>query len=259
MNRIDKALQEGHQKILNIYFTAGYPELESSLPVMQLLQANGAGMIEIGLPFSDPLADGPVIQESSRVALENGMNTSLLFEQLKNMRQTVDLPVVLMGYLNPVIQFGMERFLQKAAEAGIDGLILPDMPAETYAEHYQKLFLKYGIHAIFLVSPQTSDGRMHYLDSLSKGFLYAVSSSSTTGRTSSFNEEHLQYFARLVNLQLHNPVMIGFGISDKEAVETVFSYASGAIIGSAFIRHLDKQKKDYGIPQFMNQFKLNQV
>ena len=255
MNRIDKALQEGHKKILNIYFTAGYPELESSLPVLQLLQENGAGMIEIGLPFSDPLADGPVIQESSRIALENGMKTRLLFEQLKNMRQTVHLPVVLMGYLNPVLQFGMDRFLQKAAETGIDGLILPDMPAEIYAARYQNLFDKYGIHAIFLISPQTSDDRLHYLDSLSRGFLYAVSSSSTTGRTSSFSEEHLQYFDRLSHCQLRNPIMIGFGISDKEAVETVFAYVSGAIIGSAFIRSLDNNKKDYGIPQFMNQFK----
>lgn len=255
MNRIDKALKEGQAKILNIYFTAGYPEINATLPIMQHLQEHGAGMIEIGLPFSDPLADGLVIQESSRIALQNGMTTKLLFEQLKNMRQSIHIPVVLMGYLNPVLQFGMEAFLQKAAEIGIDGLILPDMPPEIYENRYQQLFRQYGIHAIFLISPQTSDHRMHYLDRMSSGFLYAVSSSSTTGKTTAFSEEHLHYFRRIANSKLRTPIMIGFGISDKVAVETVFQYASGAIIGSAFIRSLNHQKKDFGISQFMNQFK----
>lgn len=255
MNRIDKALKKEQAKILNIYFTAGYPAINATLPIMQHLQEHGAGMIEIGLPFSDPLADGPVIQESSRIALQNGMTTKLLFEQLKNMRQSIRIPVVLMGYLNPVLQFGMEAFLHKAAEIGIDGLILPDMPPEIYENRYQQLFSQYGIHAIFLISPQTSENRMHYLDRLSSGFLYAVSSSSTTGKTAAFSAEHLHYFERLRSGQLQTPLMIGFGISDKTAVETVFQYASGAIIGSAFIRSLDQQKNDFGISLFMNQFK----
>lgn len=253
MNRIDQLLQNKKSRIVNIYFTAGYPNLDSTIPIIRLLEKNGAGLIEIGMPFSDPLADGPVIQESSRIALENGMTTELLFEQLQNLRTLTEIPVVLMGYLNPVLQYGIEKFLIRMESCGIDGLILPDLPPEVYETQYKSLFEKYNVFPIFLVTPQTKPDRLIYLDSLSKGFLYAVSSSSTTGGKAGFDENHIAYFERLASEKLKNPRMIGFGISNNESLETVFRYASGAIIGSAFIKNLNKNTEDFGIPEFMNQ------
>ncbi|PKP52514.1 MAG: tryptophan synthase subunit alpha [Bacteroidetes bacterium HGW-Bacteroidetes-1] len=253
MNRIDLLLKEANNKVVNIYLTAGYPTFESIVPIIQLLEQNGATMIEVGIPFSDPLADGPVIQHSSKIALENGMTTELLFHQLKEVRKISQIPLVLMGYLNPVIQFGVENFLKNASECEVDGLILPDLPPEIFEKDYQHLFEKYNIYPIFLVTPQTSEERLHKLDSLSKGFVYAVSSSSTTGKNTGFTDEHLQYFKRLASAGLKNPLMIGFGISTHQSLQTVFDFASGAIIGSAFIKSLDQKKTDFGIPAFMNQ------
>lgn len=252
MKRLDQLLMNKNSRVVNIYFTAGYPSLDSTMSIISLLEKHGAGLIEVGMPFSDPLADGPVIQESSRIALENGMNTDLLFEQLKSLRTVSQIPVVLMGYLNPVLQYGMEKFLSMASSCGIDGLILPDLPPEVYESQYISLFEKHEIYPIFLITPQTKQERIHYLDSLSKGFLYAVSSSSTTGGKSGFNKDHLAYFERLASTDLKNPLMIGFGISNNESLETVFRYASGAIVGSAFIKNLNEKTEDFGIPAFMN-------
>ncbi len=252
MKRLDQLLLNKNSRVVNIYFTAGYPSLDSTRSIISLLEKHGAGLIEVGMPFSDPLADGPVIQESSRIALENGMNTDLLFEQLKSLRTVSQIPVVLMGYLNPVLQYGMEKFLSMASACGIDGLILPDLPPEVYESQYISLFEKHEIYPIFLITPQTKQERILNLDSLSKGFLYAVSSSSTTGGKSGFNKDHLAYFERLASTNLKNPLMIGFGISDNESLETVFRYASGAIVGSAFIKNLNEKTEDFGIPAFMN-------
>lgn len=225
--------------ILNIYCTAGYPQLNSTLEVMKALQENGADIIELGIPYSDPLADGPVIQQSSAVALANGMTIARLFEQLKDFRKEIHVPVILMGYMNPVLQYGFEKFCADAAAAGIDGLILPDLPEYEFESEYGPIIKKHGLDFIFLVTPETSEERVRKLDGLSSGFLYAVSSSSTTGsdKKTGGTKEYLQ---KLRNLGLTNPVLVGFGISDKNSFEAVCSQAAGAIIGSAYIRSLGK-------------------
>lgn len=238
MNRIDKLFANKQQGILNIYCTAGFPGPDDTLRVMTALQTAGADMIELGMPFSDPLADGPVIQDSSTRALKNGMSLKKLFEQLKDFRKSIHLPVILMGYLNPVMQFGVEAFLQKCAETGVDGLILPDLPMAEYDREYKPLFEKYGLHLIFLVTPETSDARLREIDAHSKGFVYAVSSSSTTGKDKDMKGQ-LAYFERLKAMQLKNPVLIGFGIKDKATFDTACAYSHGAIIGTAFIKAIE--------------------
>ena len=237
MNRINKKLEED-KKLLSIYFTAGYPNINDTVSIIENLEKNGVDMIEIGLPFSDPLADGPTIQESSTAALKNGMTTELLFKQLKDIRNTVNIPLIIMGYFNPMFQYGMEAFCKKCQELGIDGLIIPDLPVDVYHAEYQAIFEKYGLINVFLITPQTSDDRIHYIDSISSGFIYMVSSASTTGTQSGFGEEQMAYFERIAKMNLKNPQVIGFGISNHETFTQATKYAKGAIIGSAFVKHV---------------------
>ena len=238
MNRLREIFQKKKKSILNVYCTAGYPHLESTLEVMKALQDNGADIIELGMPYSDPLADGPVIQHSSSIALANGMTIKKLFEQLKNFRTEMSLPVVLMGYMNPVLQYGFEKFCADAASVGIDGLILPDLPEYEFETEYGPIIRKYNLDFIFLVTPETSEERVRKLDSLGSGFLYAVSSSSTTGgeKSKAVSEE---YLLRLKSMELKNQVLVGFGIKDKSGFDAVCRITDGAIIGSAFIKALE--------------------
>ena len=239
MNRIQAKLQED-KKLLSIYFTAGYPSLNDTITTIKNLESNGVDLVEIGLPFSDPLADGPTIQASSTQALHNGMTSTVLFDQLKDIRETVTIPLVLMGYFNPMLQYGVEEFCKKCQEVGIDGFIIPDLPVEVYQEEYQAIFERYGLLNIFLITPQTSEKRIRYMDSISKGFIYTVSSASTTGSKSGFGKNQTDYFKRIADLELDNPQIIGFGISDHETFSQATQYAKGAIIGSAFIKHVTK-------------------
>lgn len=255
-NRIDQLFAE-KKNLLNVYFTAGFPQLDSTLPILQALQQAGADLIEIGMPYSDPLADGPVIQASNMQALHNGMKIKVLFDQLRQVRQQgIHLPLILMGYLNPVLQYGLERFLADCAACGIDGVILPDMPFAEYEEEYQPLFERYAIHPIFLITPQTSEARVLDIDRLSKGFIYVVSTDSTTGTKSGTAEGQEIYFERIARMPLRNPRLIGFGISDHASFAKACQYAQGAIIGSAFIRLL-AQSKDLrtDIHQFVQKIK----
>ena len=237
MNRINTKLQEDN-KLLSIYFTAGYPALNDTVQIIQDLEKNGVDMIEIGLPFSDPLADGPTIQASSTKALQNGMTTAILFEQLKDIRKTVSIPLIIMGYFNPMMQYGVEDFCKKCQEIGIDGLIIPDLPVDVYHEEYQATFEKYGLINVFLITPQTSDARIRFIDDISNGFIYMVSSASVTGSQSGFGNTQEDYFNRIATMQLKNPQIIGFGISNAQTFTQATKNAKGAIIGSAFIKHL---------------------
>lgn len=246
MSRLQHTFQQSGKKILNVYCTAGYPKLDSTLEVMKSLQQNGANIIELGMPYSDPLADGPVIQHSGSVALENGMTIAKLFEQLKDFRQSsplgdgggITVPVILMGYMNPVLQYGFEKFCADAAAVGIDGLILPDLPEYEFETEYGAIIKKYNLDFIFLVTPETTEERIKKLDSLSTGFLYAVSSSSTTGsENKSANPQ--EYLLKLKSLQLKNPILVGFGIKDKASFDAVCQLADGGIIGSAYIKALE--------------------
>lgn len=240
MSRISPLfIKKKNQKILNIYFTAGYPALDDTLKILQTLQECGADMVEIGMPFSDPLADGPVIQASSQQAIKNGMTLKLLLEQLKACRQTVNIPIILMGYLNPVIQYGFEKFLADCRQVGIDGLILPDLPLTEYEESYKSLFEQYDIDCILLVTPETSAERLKKIDQLCSGFIYAVSSSSTTGSDKNWNAQEA-YFKKLQDSHLKNPVLTGFGVKDKTSFEAAVKYTDGAIIGTAFIKAVQK-------------------
>jgi tryptophan synthase alpha chain len=238
MSRIQGLFQGKHKNVLNVYITAGYPKLQDTLTIMQALEANGADLIELGMPYSDPLADGPVIQHSSSIALANGMTIATLFEQLKDMRQSVSVPVILMGYMNPVLQYGFEKFCADAAAVGVDGLILPDLPEYEFETEYGAIIKNYGLDFIFLVTPETSEERIKKLDSLSSGFLYAVSSSSTTGGDKDFSPVQ-SYLQRLQSYGLKNPVLVGFGVKDKTSFEAASAHSNGAIIGSAFIKALD--------------------
>ncbi|MEO9510778.1 MAG: tryptophan synthase subunit alpha [Flavobacteriaceae bacterium] len=239
MNRINQKLKED-QKLLSIYFTAGYPNLNDTSRIIQDLEKYGVDMIEIGLPFSDPLADGPTIQASSTIALNNGMHTELLFEQLKDIRKTVSIPLIIMGYFNPVFQYGVEAFCKKCQEIGIDGLILPDLPLDVYQEQYDAIFKKYGLINVFLITPQTSEARILEIDASSDGFIYMVSSASTTGAKKGFGEETEAYFNRIKSMNLQNPQIVGFGISNSDTFKQATRKTKGAIIGSAFIKHLTK-------------------
>jgi tryptophan synthase alpha chain len=238
MSRIDEMFTKKKQNILNVYFTAGFPDLNSTLPIMQSLEHAGADMIELGMPYSDPLADGPVIQSSSSVALANGMTIRRLFEQLKNFRKEIHLPVLLMGYMNPILQYGFENFCRDAQATGVDGLILPDLPMFEFEKEYGSIVRKYNLDFVFLVTPETEEVRVRKLDRLSRGFLYAVSSSSTTGKNAALEVQE-KYFKNLQAMQLNNPVLIGFGIRDKSSFTKACSYASGAIIGTAFIKIIE--------------------
>ncbi len=238
MSRLKNIFQNKSQRVLNVYCTAGFPNLDSTLNVINALQNNGADIIELGMPYSDPLADGAVIQASSSKALANGMSIETLFNQLKDFRKEITLPVVLMGYMNPVLQYGFEKFCEDAALAGVDGLILPDLPEYEFETEYGAIIKKYGLDFIFLVTPETSEERVRKLDSLTSGFLYAVSSSATTGSNTNFDAVE-KYLQRLQSYQLKNPVLVGFGIKDKQTFEAASKYANGAIIGSAYIKALE--------------------
>lgn len=261
MSRIQALFNRKKDHVLNIYCTAGYPQLDSTLTVMQALQAHGAHLIELGMPYSDPLADGPVIQASSSIALANGMTIHTLFEQLKGMRSSqgasnggpaIEVPVILMGYMNPVLQYGFEKFCADAAAAGVDGLILPDLPEYEFETLYGAIIKKHGLDFIFLVTPETSEARIRRLDTLSTGFLYAVSSSSTTGKDKDMGDVSA-YLQRLQDMQLKNPVLVGFGIKDKASFEAACAHAQGAIIGTAFIKALEGQADINGtVQQFLN-------
>lgn len=249
MNRLTERLSaEG--KILSIYATAGFPQLKDTLQVLKELENAGVDLIEIGMPFSDPLADGPTIQESSTKALMNGMTTELLFDQLKEVRNHLSIPLILMGYFNPVLQFGVEKFLKKAAEIGIDGVILPDLPLEVYEREYKDLFEAYGLSMIFLITPQTPERRIRQIEQASTSFIYMVSTSSTTGAQEGFNQESMEYFKRIEAMNLQVPTVVGFGISNASSYHQATSHSKGAIIGSAFIKALSKEGIE-GIPAFV--------
>jgi tryptophan synthase alpha chain len=242
MNRIDKLFAEKKKNILSVYFTAGYPKLNDTLEVIQALEKNGADLLEIGVPFSDPMADGPVIQASGTQALHNGMSVKTLFEQLSNVRQSVSIPLVMMGYLNPIIQFGFENYCREAVRCGIDGFIIPDLPFAEYMETYKPIADEYGIHIIMLITPETSEERIRMIDQHTSGFIYMVSSASVTGAKDRFSDESLAYFRRVNAMHLQNPRLIGFGISNKETFNAACREASGAIIGSKFISLLGSEK-----------------
>lgn len=255
MNRLQQLFQHKKKDILSIYYTAGYPNLNDTLKIAEILESNGADFLEIGFPYSDPVADGPVIQGSSKQALDNGMNLKLLFKQLKELRKTVSIPVLLMGYVNPVLQFGVENFCKACKEVGVDGCIIPDLPMYEYEELYQQCFEENGVSNIFLVTPQTSVERIRKIDDLSNSFIYLLSSSAITGKNLDVSASAKAYFARIQEMKLKNPLMIGFGISDKKTFETANEYASGAIIGSAFVKCLNNHDLPSDINNFMRKFK----
>jgi tryptophan synthase alpha chain len=253
MSRLNNLFQQKNSRILNVYCTAGYPTLQSTVNIMRSLQENGADLIELGMPYSDPLADGPVIQASSAKALQNGMTISTLFDQLKDFRKDITVPVILMGYLNPLLQYGFDRFCARAAEAGIDGIIIPDIPMYEFEMEYSSIIKKYGLDFIFLVTPETSEERIKKLDQLSTGFLYAVSSSSITGSDKDFSPVET-YLQKLNEMKLKNPVLVGFGIKDKSTFDAACKYANGAIIGSAYIKALEANENvNVATKEFLNE------
>lgn len=241
MNRIDQLFQEKEKNILSVYFTAGYPQLNDTVKVMQALEKQGVDMLEIGVPFSDPMADGPVIQASGAQALHNGMSVKTLFSQLADVRQSVSIPLVLMGYLNPIIRFGFENYCREAVRCGIDGLIIPDLPFAEYLESYKLIAEEHGLHMIMLITPETSEERIRLIDAHTSGFIYMVSSASVTGAKKTFSDTNLAYFRRVNAMQLKNPRLIGFGISNWETFRAACREASGAIIGSKFISLLGSE------------------
>jgi tryptophan synthase alpha chain len=239
MNRFQRLFQSKQTPVCSVYFTAGYPHIDNTTEIIRALSSAGADMIEIGIPFSDPMADGPVIQKSSQQALRNGMTLSLLFEQLQNIRAVTDIPLVLMGYLNPVMQFGFEAFCARAAQAGIDGVILPDLPLQEYLDEFRTLTRKYALENILLVTPETAEERIRMIDELSDSFIYLVSTAATTGTRDAFGMETINYFRRIHEMKLRNPLLAGFGISNKKTFEAATRHTRGAIIGSAFIQCLE--------------------
>ena len=255
-NKIEQLFADQKERILSVYFSAGYPALQDTGRIMEYLQDAGADIIEVGIPYSDPIADGPTIQQSNSKALENGISLKLIFEQLAASRQKINTPVIMMGYINPVLQFGIERFCQKCSEVGISGLILPDLPMQEYLDEYKPIFEKHGLLNIFLITPQTSDERIMEIDRNSRGFIYMVSSASTTGAKVGISDQQEDYFQRVKNIKLSNPTLIGFGISNQETFDRACKYASGAIIGSAFINTIANSsnlKED--ISKFINSVK----
>lgn len=239
MNRIKQLFQQKTKNILSIYFTAGFPKLQDTVPTLEILQKNGVDLVEIGIPFSDPMADGVVIQQSGQTALKNGMSIRELFSQLTDVRKSVDIPLVMMGYLNPIMQFGFEEFCQECQRVGVDGMIIPDLPMSDYLAEYKSIAAKYGLEFIFLITPETSEERIREIDGNTNGFIYMVSSAAVTGTQSSF-EKQTAYFNRINSMNLKNPRLIGFGVSNKATKDMVFKYSSGAIIGSAFIKAINE-------------------
>lgn len=257
MNRLEH-LFSTKKNILNIYTTAGFPKLNDTIEVVKELATSGVDMVEIGMPFSDPLADGPTIQHSSEVAIQNGMTLDLIFEQIKEIRTTVDIPIMLMGYLNQVVKYGAEEFLSKAKEVGVDGLILPDLPLDIYTNEYKTLFEKHQLKMSFLITPQTSDKRIKLIAKESTAFLYVVSSFAITGSKSDIEGSQIDYFNHINTLQLNTPKLIGFGISNAETFSKACDYANGAIIGSAFIKALKSTSNlSESIRHFIKNIKTN--
>ena len=251
MNRINKVFNK-KKNLLSIYFTAGFPDINDTLTIIKELDKSQVDMIEIGLPFSDPLADGPTIQKSSEKALSNGMTTNLLFDQLKDLRKISDIPVVIMGYFNPILQYGIEKFCSNCKDVGIDGLIIPDLPADIFKKNYKIIFEKYKLNMMFLITPQTSNERINLIDDLSKGFVYMVSSYSVTGAKDSFDKYQIEYFKRIKKLNLSNPLLIGFGISNKKTFQAACQNSNGAIIGSAYIKYIE----NHGVSKTQDFIKL---
>lgn len=255
MNRLNHMFDVKKNNLLSVYFTAGYPELNTTLDIAEALEKAGVDFLEIGFPYSDPVADGPTIQHSSQKALDNGMNLNVLFEQLKDLRQRVSIPVLLMGYANPMVQYGVERFCAKAAEVGVDGVIVPDLPMYEYEQLYKDIFAKYNLSNIFLVTPQTAEARIRKIDELSNSFIYLLSSASITGRSLQVSDSTENYFQRIKDMQLENPTVIGFGIADKAAYQKATAYANGAIVGSAFVKLLATENYLEKIPEFITSLK----
>lgn len=240
MNRLNKLFAQQPSHLLSVYFCAGYPTLESTLPTLEALQAGGVNFVEIGIPFSDPMADGVVIQQAANKALTNGMTLRKLFAQLADVRQTIHMPLVLMGYLNPIMQFGFENFCQACKAVGIDGVIIPDLPYHEYIREYRAVAQQYGLHIIMLITPETSEERIRQIDAHTDGFIYLVSSAATTGAQTHFDTTKEAYFARIAAMNLKNPCMIGFGISNKQTYQAACQHASGAIVGSKFVKLLEE-------------------
>jgi tryptophan synthase alpha chain len=248
MNSIQELFQKKDTNLLSIYFTCGYPKLEDTTKVISALEESGVDFIEVGLPYSDPLADGPTIQKSSYQALENGINLDLIFEQLKTIKETNTTPLVAMGYLNQLLKYGEDKFCEACVACGIDTVILPDLPMVEFENHYQQLFEKYGITNVFLITPHTSEDRIRKIDSYSKAFIYVVASASITGAKGEISNSQIEYFERIKAMNLQSKLIIGFGISDKTTFNTACSYANGAIVGSAFIQHVG----DTGVEEIDN-------
>lgn len=251
-------MQNRENPALNIYFTAGFPELDDTTSLIRALSESGVELIEIGMPYSDPMADGPTIQQSGARALKNGMTMEVLFDQVAQVSDAVESPLILMGYLNQMMQYGEERFLKRCQETGIAGLIIPDLPPELYKEQYQEMFRQQNVDIIFLITPQTSEERIRIIDDLSDSFIYVVSDSSITGKTKSISKEQEAYFQRIQRMKLNNPTLIGFGISDHQSFMQASEYAAGAIIGSAFIKRLDKEYKSSGVNGIVSKF-VNEI
>lgn len=241
MNRITNLFETKNNGILSVYFTAGYPELDDTVTVLKELEKKGIDMVEVGIPFSDPMADGPVIQEAATQALRNGMTLHLLFNQLENIRPEIKIPVVLMGYLNPIMQFGFEDFCRRCVETGVDGVIIPDLPFADYMSDYKEIAERYNLKMIMLITPETSEERIRLIDEHTSGFIYMVSSAATTGAQQSFDDQKQAYFRRINAMNLNNPRLVGFGISNKATFDAASSNSSGAIIGSKFIQLLKSE------------------
>ena len=244
MNRINQLFSTKQKDILSIYFCAGFPTLEGTARTIKVLEKKGINMIEIGIPFSDPMADGPVIQHAATRALKNGMTLKLLFDQLKDIRKEVQIPLVLMGYLNPIMQYGFKDFCRTCRETGIDGVIIPDLPFKDYMEEYRSIAEEQDVRIIMLITPETSEERIRLIDEHTDGFIYMVSSAAITGAQKDFNAQKQAYFQRIADMNLRNPRMIGFGISNKQTFETASAHAAGAIIGSKFVTLLDEEDGD---------------
>jgi len=251
MNRLNKLFESKKDNLLSIYFTAGYPGLNTTVDIAEALEKAGVDFLEIGFPYSDPVADGPTIQHSSEQALKNGMNLNQLFEELKDIRKRVTIPILLMGYVNPMVQYGVERFCEKAAEAGVDGVIVPDLPMYEYETLYASSFKNNNLSNIFLVTPQTSEDRIRKIDGLSDSFIYLLSSSSITGKNLQVSNTIEDYYKRIKAMQLNNPAIIGFGISNNETFNKACEYARGAIVGSAFVKFLGTENYLERIPEFV--------
>jgi tryptophan synthase alpha chain len=253
LNRLTKLFENYRENLLTVYFTAGYPKLDDTKTIICSLAESGANIIEIGIPYSDPLADGPVIQESGMAAIDNGMTLQVLFKQLTDIRTKTQVPLILMGYFNQLLQYGVDKFLDDCVKTGIDGLIIPDLPLMEYEQFYKDKLTQRNISISFLITPQTEESRIHKVDALSTGFIYVVSDSSITGTKTGISNQQISYFERIKSLQLKTPQLIGFGISDRESYLTASKYANGAIIGSAFIKHLKgKNEVDKATADFIN-------